>query len=540
MKRRVSLLAVLLLSLTLVTNSISIFATSESDPVSPNPIENENGNSVDDETNNDNSDENNENPDNEESNEESNEETNGVVTPDDTSLLGNPPSTVSGNDDGSTFSLMSVSGGDLSTWAGYGFEDASNPPDDAMFFFKGTAIVQDSDLGQVGSVGTFYTDENDGYKFLGYDGSSLITISTNGFEKIASPNDKDLNSILADYHYYVESDGEVVIDANYTPSSCRVLAPYSDSCYILVFSKNATSIDDLLYKISFDDIINGKYSSNDTPVSYDNSVPVGDASISVNLVEKLSLDGKKITGGKYAISFSVPQVQLTDGSIIDDEAVLIKIPEYSDYDKVISGSSGSVEIEALTLSNQTYTVIIKTKAYQQYSASFTVDYVEVEDPSAPDDVNNKETPQITFSAFPDGEHFEGEFITMTMYTNNVKTIMSFNGDTLANEAYVNSAEFKISRNGVYLCTAVSAAGKVTEVELVVDFFKPVENKEVTDDITDKLVDQDEDKLSQTGFGYSTVLYIFAILLICTGAFLLLNKKYKFLNVEVIKNAFSKK
>ena len=98
MKRRVSLLAVLLLSLTLVTNSISIFATSESDPVSPNPIENENGNSVDDETNNDNSDENNENPDN-------NEELNGVVTPDDASLLGNPPSTVSGNDSGSTFSL---------------------------------------------------------------------------------------------------------------------------------------------------------------------------------------------------------------------------------------------------------------------------------------------------------------------------------------------------------------------------------------------------------------------------------------------------
>lgn len=483
MKRRVSLLAVLLLSLTFVTNSISIFAASESDPVNPinNNLENDNNN-------------------------------------------------------GATSPLAR----DLSTWSGYGFEDADNPPDNAVLFFKGTAIVQNSDLGQVGSVGTFYTDENDGYKFLGYDGSSLMTISTNGFEKIASPSDKDLNSILADYRYYIKNDGVVVIDKNYTPSSCRILTPYSDNCYILVFSKDATSINDLLYKVSFNDILNGKYSSNNTPVSYDNSTPVGDASISVNLIKKLSIDGKKITGGKYKINFSVPKVKLTDGSIVDDEAVLVKIPEYNNYDKVISGSSGSVEIEALNLSNQTYTIVIKTKAYQQYSINFTVDYVEVENPSAPADVDNKEIPQITFSAFPDGEHFEGESIPMTMYTNNVKTIMSFNGDTLANESYVNSAEFKISRNGVYPCSAVSAAGKVAEAELVVDFFKPVSNIEVTDNIPDKLVDQDEDKLSQTGFGYSIVLYIFAILLICTGVFLLLNKKYKFLNMEVIKNAFSKK
>lgn len=535
MKRRVSLLAVLLLSLTLVTNSISIFATSESDPVSPTPTENENGNSVDDETNNDNSDENNENPDN--------EETSGVVIPDDNSLLGNPPrpsETVSGNDNDSTFSLMSVSGGDLSTWAGYGFEDASNPPDDAVFFFKGSAVAgSDPSLGDVGYVSTFYTNADDGYKILGYDGSSIITSTEHGYVKIASPSEKDLDTVLAEYRYIKSSDGEIVCDAQYMPHLGNLYTPYSDNCCFLIFSKDASSISDLLYKVSFSDVLSGKYSANDCPESLSDAVPVGEPTITINLVEKLSIDGKRITGGKYKVNYALPQVKLTSGSIIDDEAVHYEIQEHGNYTRNISGSSGEFEFEFNVLENKTYTLIIKTNSFQEYTTTFVVDYVEALPDTNPD-ADNLSTPEITFSPFPDGEHFDGESIKMTMFTNNVKTIMSFNGVALANEAYTNSAEFTISENGVYHCIAVSAAGKVAETDLVVDFFKPVEKKPITDTTDEELVNGDDDKLSQTGFGYNVVLYIFAILLICSGAFLLLNKKYNFLNMEVIKNVFNRK
>jgi hypothetical protein len=533
MKRRVSLLAVLLLSLTLVTNSISIFATSESDPVSPTPIENENGNSVDDETNNDNSDENNDNPDN--------EETSGVVIPDDTSLLGNPPrpsETVSGNDNGSTFSLMSVSGGDLSTWAGYGFEDASNPPDDAVIFQRDSATIGDMDgVGSIGYATSFYSEGTTGYKILGYDGSSIITSTYDGVEKINSPLDKDLDTILAEYRYIDKADGVVVTDETYIPHLARIYTPYSDNCCFLIFKEDASSISDLLYKVSFSDVMANKYSGTDIAPSYDNSVPVGEPTIDVVLEEKLKADGTLVSGGKYKVNFTLPQVKLTDDSIVDDNALFYSIPERG-YTQSISGMSGSFDFSFLTLTNGTYTLLIKTEAYQTYSVNFTVDYVEDYPADEPDD--NQEVPQITFSPFPDGEHFDGEAIKMTMSTNNVRTVMTFNGTSLANGSYTNSAEFTISSNGTYHCVAVSAAGKVAETDLVVDFFKPAKENSIRDTSNDKLVSTSDDKLSQTGFGYSIVLYIFAILLICTGAFLLLNKKYNFLNMEVIKNAFRKK
>lgn len=541
MKRRVSLLAVLLLSLTLVTNSISIFATSESDPVSPTPIENENGNSVDDETNNndDDSDENNDNSENENSEESNSDESNGVANPDDIPLLGNPSSTVSGNDIGSTFSLMSVSGGDLSAWSGYGFEDASNPPDDAVIFQRDSATIGDG-IGNLGSVGyatSFYSEGTSGYKILGYDGNSIITSTESGYIKVDSPTDKDLDTILSEYRYIDCADGVVVTDEPYIPHLGRIYTPYSDNCYFLIFKSDATSISDLLYKVSFADVLANKYSGTDIAPSYDNSVPVGEPTIDVVLEEKLKADGNLVSGGKYKVNFTLPQVKLTDDSIVDDNALFYSIPERG-YTQSISGKSGSFDFSFLTLTNGTYTLLIKTEAYQTYSVNFTVDYVEDYPADEPDD--NQEVPQITFSPFPDGEHFDGEAIKMTMSTNNVRTVMTFNGTSLANGSYTNSAEFTISSNGTYHCVAVSAAGKVAETDLVVDFFKPAKENSIRDTSNDKLVSTSDDKLSQTGFGYSIVLYIFAILLICTGAFLLLNKKYNFLNMEVIKNAFRKK
>lgn len=530
MKRRVSLLAVLLLSLTLVTNSISIFATSESDQVSPTPIENENGNSVDDETNNDNSNENNENPDN--------EEKSGVVTLDNISLLGNSSRAVSKNDNDSTFSLKSVSSGDLTKWSEYGFEDASNPPDDAVIFFRDSADIGDMDnVGSVGCAISFYSEGTSGYKILGYDGNSIITSTVNGVKKISSPLDKDLDTILAEYRYIDRADGKVVTDETYMPHLARLYTPYSDNCCFLIFKKDATSISDLLYKVSFEDVLANKYSGTDIPPTYDNSTPVGEPTIDVKLKEKLKADGNLVSGGKYKVNFTLPQVKLTDGSIVDDNALYYSISERS-YTQSISGKSGSFDFSFLTLTNGTYTLVIKTEAYQTYSVNFTVDYVEDYPADEPDD--NQEVPKITFSSFPDGEHFDGEAVKMTMSTSNVRTVMTFNGTSLANGSYTNSAEFTISSNGTYHCVAVSAAGKVAETDLVVDFFKPVKQKPVTDTTDEELVDEDSGRLSQTGFGYNTVLYIFAILLICIGAFLLLNKKYNFLNMEVIKNAFRKK
>ena len=40
-----------------------------------------------------------------------------------------------------------------------------NPPDDAVFFFKGSVVAgSDPSLGDVGYVSTFYTNADDGYK----------------------------------------------------------------------------------------------------------------------------------------------------------------------------------------------------------------------------------------------------------------------------------------------------------------------------------------------------------------------------------------
>ena len=507
MRRRVSLLAVSLLSLTLVTNSISIFATSKSDQVSSISI--------------DNTDESSEKKDK-----------SGV----DNQVLG-----IGDNNIGTKFSLSSVSSEDISAWSDYGFEDASNPPDDAVIFFRDSAYVGDfDDLGRVGYVTLFYSDETSGYKILGYDGNSIITPTYNGSEKINSPLDKNLDTILAEYRYIVKADGAVVSDTTYAPHLAVLDTPYSDDCYFLIFKKDATSLSDLLYKVSFSDVMENKYSGTDIPPTCDDSIPVGEPTIDVILEEKLKADGNLVSGGKYKVNFTLPQVKLTDGSIIDDNALYYSISEKG-YTQSISGKSGSFDFSFLAISNGTYTLKIKTEAYQTYTVNFTVDYVEDYPEDEPDD--NQEVPKITFSPFPDGEHFEGEDINMTMYTDNVRTIMTFNGTSLANDSYTNSAEFTVSSNGTYHCVAVSAAGEVAETDLVVDFFKQVEQEPIPDTTDEELVDGvdgDDGKLSQTGFGYSVVPYIFAILLICIGALLLLNKKYSFLNMEVIKNAFRKK
>lgn len=138
-----------------------------------------------------------------------------------------------------------------------------------------------------------------------------------------------------------------------------------------------------------------------------------------------------------------------------------------------------------------------------------------------------EAATVSFSGMPN-EAYTNDSVTLKMSTNK-KCKMSFNGSYLANNEYATSAEFTVTRNGIYSYTAINERGVATNGTFEVTFFKDRVEDAINDPLQMDLISAKTDSnLSQTGL-YQTWLIILAVILCSVGILLIVNQKYHFLD-----------
>lgn len=416
-----------------------------------------------------------------------------------TELLGD---TVSGND------------GVVTSWSDYHFESMPAPP-------EGTQLADELWLSfeSIDGISLCFVLPEGSYKFLAYDPKADMVYSD---LEVPEPFEEDpsitvYSTILEAHTNPAEFDSVIAAQPAISEAGRYYSCPDLES-YILVFKPDATTSKDLLYAFKVGDLV--KYLKPDVDDAI-RATPGEGSTVSISLVEKLGdAETEEYYGGIFRLDYDIKDENLK-GVAIPAEASLLSI-DTGDSFMLDFTNKGSREFKLTDMPNGTYNFYVSTEQDLKYTGSFTVDFIKYSEDKTIE--ISHEDPVVTFSGQPDGKVPIGESVVMHMNTN-VSSMMSFDGVVLGNGEYGKSFEFRVTSNGSYNYSISTTGGKCIDAVYVIDFFD--ETVQLPEDpINSDLVAFDEDsQLTQTGFGYSILLFIVAGLLVVLGSLLILNKKY---------------
>lgn len=350
---------------------------------------------------------------------------------------------------------------------------------------------------------------NDGFDYNNYsltnDSSKEVIILANDIPTISLGT---INSVSDLYLIMYDKDKNL----NY-------VIPYSDSYKYagIIYSIradlfcNATPVDDSTYKITVEPV-----------VEEDNSVQA----VRLTFSYKLNLD---YTSSKFDGYFNEGGV-FSDYSDRLDKADRLRILT-NDDSLVKTIDLGLKDEDTITTSiyldsNGTYKFKLSTLFGYIYTETFNVDCLRDGKSTALTE-DNLAKAAVSFSGIPDSA-YTNDSITLKMNTDK-KCVMTFNGKSVANDAYVTSGDITVTSNGTYYYTAITESGVATEGTLEINFFKERENTQASDPLdTDLVSAKTDESLSQTGV-YQIWLIILAVVFCGFGITLILNQKYHFLN-----------
>lgn len=291
-----------------------------------------------------------------------------------------------------------------------------------------------------------------------------------------------------------------------------------DDAYVLFFKENAKSFNDLVYTVKFPNILNHIYEYTEEQKNVDTSKN----NISVSVIKKIKRDNE-VVGAQFKIDYIITPLSDTD------KLDVLKVTDYGQKIMTGNGFTGSTTVTLNNLLNKSYTFELYSQSGSKATCDFKVDFITASNDEKP--IDSKKEPIVTFTGQPSSKVDEGTEVILTMHTDNVKTMMNFNGEILGNGAYGKSFEVTVLENGTYHYSATTKGGKTVEGDLKVDYFNSVEeDSDFVDPIVNPLLGDDENgsTLTQTGMNFNIILVVSSFVLIVLGSLILLNKKYKFI------------
>ena len=385
-----------------------------------------------------------------------------------------------------------------------------------------------------GNLGLFYSysfkwnDEEQKYELAYADSNNygLLLHSSTDFKVVLYNSESDLyySSITKQ-----EDDKNIIAlkeatDISTALNDTRILqnqsffiTPKSNDIYILFFNSDATDFSGLVYTIKFSDILNHIYENSQDSSDVDTS----SNTISVSVVKKIERNGK-VTGAKFKVDYNL--VALSNS----DKMNALSITDFGNKSLLNSNLGGSTTVTLNNLENKVYKFTVNTQQGSSATFDFNVDFITT-DTSSGTDVDITTKPNVTFTGIPDSAE-KGTKVTLTMHTDNIESIMRFDGKVLGNKTYGKAFEFNVKSNGTYKYTATTKGGQTVEGELKIEFFKDKAINTVEDPINMALLDDAEtgSTLTQTGMNVNIIVVISSLVLVVLGSLILLNKKYKFI------------
>lgn len=286
---------------------------------------------------------------------------------------------------------------------------------------------------------------------------------------------------------------------------------YLSSCYVLVFPENASSLNDLLYKIPFNRL--AECVDWDGVLTEQNSAKI--ESVTTELIRPIYIEFVRPIGYTVKFSYKISQSEndlpITLSSIGVYDSSGVSVASDSLINQHLSNSEGSFELNIVNIQNGTYTFKLHASRNQVYEGSFEITGL-VE--GTADDNADLEPPVVTFSELPQTA-YTGEAVKLQLFTDKPCRVL-INGELQENGEHITTLELVLTSNETINYSAISKEGVSTDGSLDISFYTDERPVQVDKDIPIKVVDEEGNKLEQTAVESEPSFWKIGIALLIIG------------------------
>lgn len=240
---------------------------------------------------------------------------------------------------------------------------------------------------------------------------------------------------------------------------------YVSGAYVLFFDASATSLSDVKYCVSSEELLN-HYEPD--KISY---VDSGENKFVVTVVEKRP-SVENPTSATFRLDYELNKGDEFYGKYREEKLSKIFVDTLNCIyvEPAERKVQGSIEFTFDTLVNGEYNIDIYTDMGNTYKTSFVIDFGTGVSNMFDKYTGSYDAPVVSFEGLPaSGTTGLLEPMTIKVLTD-IPAQLTFDGDL--HDKYTTSTEVVLSGNGEYRYIAVSEVGQVTEGVLTVDFFDP--------------------------------------------------------------------